>query len=433
MPILGDNKMEDDKGSISAFSFMTLSNEKYWMMPPPHPDYIKEVASKQTSDTKVKKKPRPPIAVDVRFNVRSISDIDTAKSKVNVIFDSICYWTDTRLIGWDEPGLPLKLWGPHIILRNANPDLKDYHVDFELVNKKTGRLYRVRTYEGTIKNPMSLLAFPLDFDDIMVKFRTKSSWLTLDEEEKGQGLNGVPRIYNLRRITEPGEGVFLDCRFNGKVSEWKIHGFSHKLIDEKAEVMAVKIAAHVSRKTSFYVWKDLLPLWLLTALAFTTFWFEPDELGDRAGIVSTYFLAAFAMLYVVGDDLPKTDFLTKIDQIIVLTTLSLAVMGLSSVLIYSIDKYYNSRDADTVNVWLGGGLAAVNVLVNSRILIPGWCNKRKIVNMLENQKAGIVKGLPEVDDDFYYEALRDLRKSYLDRRDKSKPKVAEEIEIERVF
>ena len=50
-------------------------------------------------------------------------------------------------------------------------------------------------------------------------------------------------------------------------------------------------------------------------LSFGTFEFEVDNLSDRNASVSTYFLAAFAMLYVVGAALPKVDFLTKIDQV----------------------------------------------------------------------------------------------------------------------
>jgi len=45
-----------------------------------------------------------------------------------------------------------------------------------------------------------------------------------------------------------------------------------------------------------------------------TFHFDADNLSDRYSTVSAYFLAAFAMLYIVGEALPKTDFLTKIVQ-----------------------------------------------------------------------------------------------------------------------
>ena len=61
--------------------------------------------------------------------------------------------------------------------------------------------------------------------------------------------------------------------------------------------------------------KALLPLYFLMILSFGTFEFDVDNIEARSGSVSTYFLAAFAMLYVVGEALPKTDFLTKIDKV----------------------------------------------------------------------------------------------------------------------
>ena len=61
--------------------------------------------------------------------------------------------------------------------------------------------------------------------------------------------------------------------------------------------------------------KALVPLYFLMILSFGTFEFDVDDLSNRNGSVSTYFLAAFAMLYVVGEALPKTDFLTKIDKV----------------------------------------------------------------------------------------------------------------------
>ena len=57
-----------------------------------------------------------------------------------------------------------------------------------------------------------------------------------------------------------------------------------------------------------------------------------DEIGDRAGVVSTYFLAAFAMLYVVGSYLPTTDYLTRMDYVIITTTGLLAIMGVENML-----------------------------------------------------------------------------------------------------
>lgn len=81
------------------------------------------------------------------------------------------------------------------------------------------------------------------------------------------------------------------------------------------QVTKLQLKFHIVRKSSFYFWKALLPLYMLAVLALTSFHFDTDALDARSGTVATYFLAAFAMLYVVGDTLPKTDFLTKIGSL----------------------------------------------------------------------------------------------------------------------
>jgi hypothetical protein len=53
------------------------------------------------------------------------------------------------------------------------------------------------------------------------------------------------------------------------------------------------VAFHVSRQTSFYFWKALLPLYMMTFLSFTTFQFEANDLGSRSETISGYFMASF--------------------------------------------------------------------------------------------------------------------------------------------
>ena len=119
--------------------------------------------------------------------------------------------------------------------------------------------------------------------------------------------------------------------WSGFIAEWELHGVSTKIKEKQdgdgPSKSLVPVSLHVTRRSGYYFWKALLPLYLLTALSMSTFHFNTDNLSDRTATVSTYFLAAFAMLYVVGASLPKTDFLTKIDTVIVLTTLSLAFTG----------------------------------------------------------------------------------------------------------
>ena len=67
--------------------------------------------------------------------------------------------------------------------------------------------------------------------------------------------------------------------------------------------MSLSLAFIISRQTPYYFWKVLLPLYLVTALSFTAFHYETDDLTERSALTSSYFLASFAMLYVVGDSL----------------------------------------------------------------------------------------------------------------------------------
>ena len=46
---------------------------------------------------------------------------------------------------------------------------------------------------------------------------------------------------------------------------------------------------------------------------------DDDNLGERLANNISLFLSALALLYVVGQDLPKTTFLTAIDRIVIVT------------------------------------------------------------------------------------------------------------------
>ena len=102
----------------------------------------------------------------------------------------------------------------------------------------------------------------------------------------------------------------------------------------------------------------MFPLYALALLNFTALAFETDDLGERIATTSTFFLAAFAMLYVVGEHLPKTDFLTIVDQVIVVTTCSLFLMGLGSCIIFFVHRKFGEELAQQVNWGFGIFLTA---------------------------------------------------------------------------
>lgn len=78
----------------------------------------------------------------------------------------------------------------------------------------------------------------------------------------------------------------MSLSWNGHIAEWALHGVSTKIVERSilasgVENTLVPLSFHVTRKSVYYFWKALLPLYLLTALSMTTFQFETDNLEAR--------------------------------------------------------------------------------------------------------------------------------------------------------
>ena len=243
---------------------------------------------------------------------------------------------------------------------------------------------------------MQLQDFPFDLDSIEVQFSTSSLWQTNDGAKQGSALKG--KTYRLRPVNADGrEGIFLMVLPDTKeILEWELIGISSCIMENEPypsgeEETYLHVDFHVARKSSFYFWKALLPLYLLTGLAFSAFFFETDNLSDRNQTVATYFLAAFAMLYVVGEALPKTDFLTKIDKVIVLTTCTLATIGVASCFLYllHLSGEEGKEQAKWWNVAIGFFLSILFTISNSWIFLPSCFRQMTTIAALKSSYAQV--------------------------------------------
>jgi hypothetical protein len=177
--------------------------------------------------------------------------------------------------------------------------------------------------------------------------------------------------------------------WSGEIAEWKLRGVS-SAIEELSpspsgrEVTKTPIGFHVTRRPGYYFWKALLPLYLLSALSMTTpFHFETDDLEARSSIVSTYFLATFAMLYVVDATLPKTHFLTWIDIVIVVSTVSLALTGIATLTLAKVHAELGKATAERWNWIAEVGICALYGLLNVVILLPPYLKQRSAIKQLK--------------------------------------------------
>ncbi len=343
---------------------------------------------------------RPPLGddgalpwVDMWLSIERVGLVDTVGGTAFVKITVVMYWTDPRLRDWPQgKKLPPALWGPALQLKNTIGDHKEEDYTFELFarNARAGRLKRARFYVCTIDNPMDLQQFPFDLDIIDATFWTLSSFKSLNGLHEGNAQAHTGKTYRLRKVRQEGEGSWVALlSWRGAMAEWDILGVSTSIEElppkvEGIEITQVTLGLHVARRSKYYVWKALLPLYMLTGLSMGTFHFDTEDLEGRYATVSTFFLAAFAMLYVVGEALPRTDFLTKIDTVIVITTTTLFVTGISALALAKVHKTFGQDVADRCNLIVECVLIGAYVLANLVIFVPAWVNQRRVIAQLSN-------------------------------------------------
>mmetsp|Transcript_5276 Transcript_5276/g.13184 ORF Transcript_5276/g.13184 Transcript_5276/m.13184 type:complete len:506 (-) Transcript_5276:429-1946(-) len=339
----------------------------YWMPPPVDGDDEDE-----------------PLQVDFRcacFKLTNVSTVDfTAMVKFVLIFE----WNDPRLCGMPitTNDLPGDLWGPDIVLENAQNDTEIFYDSFSLLDSATGRLKRTVVFHGPVYNPMSLKGFPFDHDELEMKFISICNWRTLDGSRYGN--DPVKQIYKLEPMLDLKDVDFFFLGWGGKVPEFTIIGWSHDVqntVLEPSKPIIFKFDIHLIRKAQFYYLKILLPLWLLVLTSSATYAIETDDLPSRLEVLVTLLLSTIAFLYIIQESIPKMSHLTVIDRVVLASLVSLVLAVLFSVIISILPNH------KTLN-WV---LAVVNQLLywiaNAMLVGPPHYRWKKHIAEMEARQA----------------------------------------------
>ena len=251
-----------------------------------------------------------PTVIHAKFLIGQLQDLDTVRGTIYVRIGVWCDWKDHRLAGRSRMDpLPNRLWSPRLTVSESLGDFNRRTCEFTLtIGTLDGHLYSLTWYEGTIKNPMDLRLFPLDTDTLHITFFASECY-----RQNGEINVNYKTDYRLLfegwsfsppRATPYGWDL---------VSSKVLYVFHEHCQD------VLQIQLNFKRCFNFYFFKVVFPLLLITCLNFMGFSLEDGNLGERLANNISLFLSALALLYVVGQDLPKTTFLTAIDRIVVVT------------------------------------------------------------------------------------------------------------------
>ncbi len=258
--------------------------------------------------------PAFPVKVSAELDLIKVSKIDDRSENFEVEFFLNQTWTDPRL-AFDatlekkaKRVVPIdQIWTPKIQLTDkidATIESGDAAHVFP-----DGRVLLHQAFKASIPTRFDLHTFPLDSHKLTIVFESplyeQSDVEILAKEIRltdTQVENQVPNGWHLKGLsTSSGSKIYPSIQETYARAEFKIE---------------------VLRDSHYYSWAVVLPLILIVATAWTTFWMETNEFSTQVGVVITSLLTIVAFKISIDSALPPLSYMTRIDLLFVLCQLS---------------------------------------------------------------------------------------------------------------
>ena len=237
----------------------------------------------------------------VIVNVSAIDDVGQSFS-ANVYLEG--RWKDSRLAheGPSKVSRPLdQIWHPRTQIVNrlrvfsTMPEIVEIDPEGEVV-------YRQRVV-GSFSQRLRLQDFPFDSQECELRL--------------------VPTGYS------PQEVEFVILK-SGLASEHSISGWSLQqaeaavlpflLMPGGSPIPSVILKFEAVRDRGYYILKIILPLILIVAMSWIAFWIDPEQAGPQVSVAVTTMLTLIAFRFMVGALLPRLSYLTRLDLLILAST-----------------------------------------------------------------------------------------------------------------
>ncbi len=227
---------------------------------------------------------------------------------------------------WVDPGLklegaearkqtrrfrPSQVWTPALEFINAAEQVNSEREGDVYVDDGGRASQRVR-FSHRFQSPMDLKRFPFDSQTLEIEVGPFD-----------------PFARDLEFVVDQGRVGRLD---DASVTDWDIVRIAAGMEPqpEGKEEIRFLFTIQVARRSTFYVWRVLMPITLLIFASWIVFWFEPTNLQPQISTGLAILLSLVTFTYAVDFSLPKVAYLTFIDRY-TLTAFSIVLATLLTV------------------------------------------------------------------------------------------------------
>lgn len=107
----------------------------------------------------------------------------------------------------------------------------------------------------------------------------------------------------------------------------------------------IALQLEVSRKYWYYIFKIILPIILILTICWSSVWINPIEIKSRLTITIVCLLSLIAYNFVIDNDIPKLEYLTIMDYVILISYIYAAIPNFLSIVSYNLVKKNKKKQA----------------------------------------------------------------------------------------
>jgi hypothetical protein len=190
-----------------------------------------------------------------------------------------------------------KLWMPRVFFENALEQPRP-HADPVIEVDPDGVVWSWSIVSGKFSTAMDLHRFPFDRQVLTVRIGSFEDESTI-------------RLHVKNELVLLGDAAFI--------TDWTIGAPSaqvdtHRYVHGQEKYSRFLYNVDVQRRSTYYVWRVMLPLTLLAIVPWFAFWFEPAQLQPQISTCMASLISLVAFNFAIDFALPKLVYLTLIDR-----------------------------------------------------------------------------------------------------------------------
>ncbi len=76
----------------------------------------------------------------------------------------------------------------------------------------------------------------------------------------------------------------------------------------------------IERRAAYFIWKVVVPLVFIALMASSVFWIDPRAIAPQIGLATASVFSLLAFLIGLRSELPRVDYLTRLDELVLSVT-----------------------------------------------------------------------------------------------------------------